>query len=116
MALMSFGSEKCCRFRKSPQAIRLIKLFGRRAQSVSETISEVDGSLIRSQQWRFIGWEQHFKAQVSWASALASPTAMSAHFSASVSINPSSLAETCKEVRTLGLHKAKSPDGIRPAV
>ena len=63
--------EKAAAVGNTRQLFRLIKETGIKKSSVSETISEKDGTLICSQPKRLERWTEHFKEQFSWPSATA---------------------------------------------
>ncbi|VDP91665.1 unnamed protein product [Echinostoma caproni] len=90
----------------------LIRVTGRKALGVSETICEADGSPIHNQQRRLERWAEHFKAQFSWSPAPASHTAIPAHVPWFVTTDSSSEKEIRKEIQAWSRHKAPGSDGL----
>ncbi|GAA57431.1 hypothetical protein CLF_112710 [Clonorchis sinensis] len=58
--------EKAFATGNSRALYQLVRSTGPRKATVSETVSEKDGSLIHSQKRRLERWAEHFEEQFSW--------------------------------------------------
>ena len=93
---------------------QLVKSTGPKKAGVSETINEKDGSLIYSQGRRLDRWAEHFKEQFSWPEVELEfpPTQQQACWD--ISIDPPTLLEVQRALKSIKRHKAAGPDGITP--
>ncbi|VDP45369.1 unnamed protein product [Echinostoma caproni] len=90
--------ERAAAMGNSRKLFHIIRVTGRKALGVSETVYEADGSPIHNQQRRLERWVEHFEAQFRWLPVSASHTAIPAHVPWFVSTDPPSEAKIRKEI------------------
>ncbi|CAH8658448.1 unnamed protein product [Schistosoma rodhaini] len=108
--------EKAAAVGNTRQLFRLIKETGIKKSSVSETISEKDGTLICSQPKRLERWAEHFKEQFSWPSATAQLPTIPRKPEWNIEVGPPTLLEVQKAIGNLKRGRAAGPDGLAPEV
>ncbi|KAK4474313.1 hypothetical protein MN116_000398 [Schistosoma mekongi] len=104
--------EKAAAIGNTRQLFKLIKETGVKKSSVSETISEKDGTLISSQSRRLERWAEHFKEQFSWPSATLKLPTISRQPEWKVHLGPLTLIEVEKAIANPRRGKASVSDGL----
>lgn len=90
----------------------LIRATGKKRPGVSETICEMDGSLIHNRKRRLQRWAEHFQAQFNWPSATSYSHSNNICVPWSVPTEPPSEEEIHKEIQFLRRHKAPGSDDL----
>ncbi|TNN07819.1 hypothetical protein EWB00_007437, partial [Schistosoma japonicum] len=85
--------EKAAAIGNSRQLFRFIREMGIRNPTVSETISEKDGSTIHCQSRRLDRWAEHFREQFNWPLASTQLPTISKQSEWQIDIGPPSLSE-----------------------
>ncbi|KAA3676186.1 uncharacterized protein DEA37_0015111 [Paragonimus westermani] len=96
---------------------KLIRAAGPRRPSVSEAISETDGTLIHNKSRRLERWVKHFEGQFNWppASTALSPQTCNV-VPWSVDLKPPTEAEVRNCIATVKRDRATGPDDLVPAL
>ncbi|CAH8477661.1 unnamed protein product [Schistosoma intercalatum] len=98
------------------QLYRLIKETGINRSIVSQTISEIDDTLICSQSRRLERWAEHFREQFGWPSATLQLPSIPRQCEWNIEVGPPTLAEVQKAIVNLKRRKAAGPDKLAPEV
>ena len=72
---------------------------------MSETIEELDGTLIHNQARRMDRWAEHFEAQFSWATATDSPSLPNVTHTWDLNLDPPTVDEIRRNLAKLSVSK-----------
>jgi hypothetical protein len=100
----------------SRKLFRLIRATAPKKSGVSETVCEVDGTVIHNMQRRLERWSEHFQQQFNWPSPSAITVQASGFAQSSVSTGCPIKAEIRKEILLIKRHKALGSDGLPPVL
>ena len=108
---VAFASGNSC------QLFRLIRTISGRRATVSESVTETDGSLIHNKQRRLSRWAEHFEQELGWPPApLELPPCVSPIATWDVRMDPPSTEEIRACIGALKRRKAASSDDLVPVL